>query len=203
MWSAEGGALVLNEEQAAIDTILRRKWDTAGGALLGADLGTLVQGSHELQQNVMVPSGVSEPITSSLLALALAALVGTFLFTAITVTHNIIAMRLGRKTPAAVLVYHRDDVAFAGAILGVLLVLAHEAFNFLSGRWQTDFLFSRSVHPHCVGTHHCRSWWRGVVQGGCEDPWLGCGLERERKLLRLTSGRPPDQPTFRQPISVQ
>ena len=140
----------MNEEEAVIGTVLRRKWDVAGSALLGAGLGALVQGSHELQQHVITASGVSEPMSSSLLALALAVFVGICLFTAVTVTHNVTILRLRRKTPAAVLVYHQDDFTFAGAILGILLVLAHEAFNFLSGRWQTDFLGSADPFTHIV-----------------------------------------------------
>jgi hypothetical protein len=138
----------LNEEKAVIETVLRQKWDTAGVALLGAGLGTLVQGSHEFQHNFVSPSRVQEPMTSSLVALALAALAGTFLFTAITVAHNVIVRRRGEKKPAMHVAYHRSD--FAGAILGILLVLAHEAFNFLSGRWRTDFLASADPFSHIV-----------------------------------------------------
>ena len=140
----------MDEEAAAVEAALRRKWDTPGSALLGAGLGTLVQGSHEFQQNVVTPSGVSEPITYSLLALALAALAGIVLFTSVTIVHNITTMRLSRKTPASGLVYHWNDFTFAGATLGILLVLAHEAFNFLSGRWETDFLGSTDPFTHIV-----------------------------------------------------
>ena len=138
----------MNEEEVAIETVLRRRWDTAGGAFLGAGLGTLVQGSHELQQNVITSSGVSEPVTSSLVALALAALVGTILFTGIVVAHNLFITRRDAKKLTVDLAYQRGD--FVGAILGILLVLAHEAFNFLSGRWQTDFLGSTDPFTHIV-----------------------------------------------------
>lgn len=140
----------MDEEAAAIETALRRRWDTSGSALLGAGLGALVQGSHEVQQNVTAPSGVSEPATLSFLALALAALAGTFLFTAVTVAHNVTTKRLRRGTPGPGVVYPWKDFTFAGAILGILLVLAHEAFNFLSGRWQTDFLGSTDPFTHIV-----------------------------------------------------
>jgi divalent metal cation (Fe/Co/Zn/Cd) transporter len=146
----QGGANILDQEAAAIESALRRRWDIPGSALLGAGLGTLVQGSHEFQQNVVTPSGVSEPMTSSLLALALAALAGTILFTVVTIAHNVTTKRLSRKTRAPGLVYHWNDFTFAGAILGILLVLAHEAFNFLSGRWQTDFLGSTDPFTHIV-----------------------------------------------------
>jgi hypothetical protein len=138
----------LNEETAAFDTLLRRKWDTAGIALLGAGLGTLVQGSHEFQHNFVASSGVPNPLTSSLVALALAALAGAILFTAITVAHNVTVRRPGGKKPAMRVDYHRSD--FVGAILGIVLVLAHEAFNFLSGRWRTDFLASADPFSHIV-----------------------------------------------------
>jgi hypothetical protein len=138
----------LNEEETAIDTLLRRKWDTAGVAFLGAGLGALVQGSHEFQHNLVAPSGVQDPMTSSLIAVALAALAGTFLFTAITAAHNVNVMRPGGEKPAMRVDYHRSD--FAGAVLGILLVLAHEAFNFLSGRWRSDFLASADPFSHIV-----------------------------------------------------
>jgi hypothetical protein len=150
VFSREGGATILDEEAAAIEAALRRRWDIPGSALLGAGLGALVQGSHEFQQNVTAPTGVSEPVTHSLLALALAALAGTVLFTAITVAHNVTTMRLSRKIPGPGLVYHWNDFTFAGATLGILLVLAHEAFNFLSGRWETDFLGSTDPFTHIV-----------------------------------------------------
>jgi divalent metal cation (Fe/Co/Zn/Cd) transporter len=140
----------LDEEAAAIEAALRRRWDTPGSALLGAGLGALVQGSHELQQNVTAQSGVSEPVTHSLLALAMATLAGTLLLTAVAVVHNVTTRRLSRKIPAPGLVYHWNDFTFAGATLGILLVLAHEAFNFLSGRWQTDFLGSTDPFTHIV-----------------------------------------------------
>lgn len=140
----------MDEEAAAVETALTRKWDTAGSALLGAGLGMLVQGSHEFQQNVLTPSGVSEPIIYSLLALALAVLTGIVLFTAVTIVHNVTTVRLDREIPARGLVYHWNDFTFAGATLGILLVLAHEAFNFLSGRWQTDFLGSTDPFTHIV-----------------------------------------------------
>jgi hypothetical protein len=143
-----GWARILNEETAAIETVLRRTWDTAGSALLGAGLAALVQGSHELQQNIIAPSGVSEPIASSLLALVLAAFVGIVLFTTITVAHNVVVMRRGGEKASVELAYQRSD--FAGALLGVLLVLAHEAFSILSGRWQTDFLGSADPFTHIV-----------------------------------------------------
>jgi hypothetical protein len=146
----EGGARVLNEEELAVEAVLRRRWDTAGSALLGAGFGALVQGSHEFQHNFIAPSGVREPIASILVALALATLAFTILFTAITVAHNIIVMRLGRKKSGAELAWHRSDFDFAGIVLAILLVLAHEAFNFLSGRWQLEFLDSADPFYHIV-----------------------------------------------------
>jgi hypothetical protein len=140
----------LDEEAAAIEIALSRRWDNSGSALLGAGLGALVQGSHEFQQNVTALSGVSEPVTLSLLALALAALAGASLFTAVTVAHNLTTKRLSRKTTGPGVVYSWNDFTFAGAILGILLVLAHEAFNFLSGRWQMDFLGSADPFTHIV-----------------------------------------------------
>jgi uncharacterized membrane protein YphA (DoxX/SURF4 family) len=144
------GENILNDDVAAIETAMRKKWDTRGSALLGIGLGTLVQSSHEFQQNVTTPAGVSEPIASSLLALALAAIVGSFLFTAITAAHNFAIKRRSMRKPAIDLAYHGTDFTFAGAILGILLVLAHEAFNFLSGRWQSDFLGSADPFTHIV-----------------------------------------------------
>ncbi len=154
----------MDEEAAAVEAALRRKWDAPGSALLGAGLGALVQGSHEIQQNVITSSGVSEPTTLSLLAIALAALVGIFLLTAVTVAHNIATIRLSRKTPAPGLVYHWNDFTFAGAALGILLVLAHEAFNFLSGRWQTDFLGSTDPFTHIV--------WELIIVGVGGELWF-------------------------------
>ncbi len=140
----------MNEEDEAFGVVLRRKWDTAGGALLGAYLGAIVQGSHEFQHNFIAPSGVQDPMAFSFVALVLAALAVSVLFTALTVLHNLVLTRLGRKKPVTMLSYCRSDFAFAGAVLGILLVLAHEAFNFLSGRWQTDFLGSTDPFTHIV-----------------------------------------------------
>ena len=73
---------------------------------------------------------MQEPIASILVALAIATLACTFLFAAVTVTHNVIVIRLGRKRIGAELAWHRSDFDFAGIVLAILLVLAHEAFNF-------------------------------------------------------------------------
>ena len=103
-------------------------------------------------------------MTSSLMALALAALAGTFLFTAITVVHNVTVMRLRGKKLATGLAHHRSDLTFAGAVLGIVLVLAHEAFNFLSGRWQTDFLGSTDPFTHIV--------WELIIVGVGGELWF-------------------------------
>ena len=46
--------------------------------------------------------------------------------------------------------YHKGDFAFTGAILAIPLVLAHEIFNFLLGRWRVEFLESADPFSHIV-----------------------------------------------------
>jgi hypothetical protein len=137
-------------EEAVIGAALRKKWDTAGIALLGAGFGALVQGTHEFQHNIIAPSGVREPIISVLGAIIVATLACTLLFTAITVAHNVIVMGIGGRKPVAELPWHRSDFVFTGTVLAILLVLAHEVFNFLSGRWQLEFLESADPFSHIV-----------------------------------------------------
>jgi hypothetical protein len=138
----------LDQDKVVAEDVLRRRWDMPGSALLGAGFGVLVQSSHEFHHNFIASSGVRDPIAAPLLALPFVALVGALLFTVITVAHNFTVRRRGGKKPAMRVDYQRGD--FAGAILGILLVLAHEAFNFLSGRWQIDFLASADPFSHIV-----------------------------------------------------
>jgi hypothetical protein len=140
----------LDEEEVVIETVLRRKWDTTGIALLGAGFGAVVQGSNEIHHNLIAPSGVQEPIASVLAQIALGTLAGTFLFTAVSVVHNLIGLKQGRSKPAVALPYHKGDFAFTGAILAIPLVLAHEIFNFLLGRWRVEFLESADPFSHIV-----------------------------------------------------
>ncbi len=159
----------MNEEQVAIDTVLIRKWDTAGSALLGAGFGALVQGTNEFHHNLIDPAGVQEPVVSALAQTATGTLVGTLLFTVISLVHNVIVTRPGAKKPAAALHYNRGDFAFIGAVLAIPLVLAHEAFNFLSGRWHLEFLGSADPFSHIVWELILRAlggelWFRAVAK---------------------------------------
>ena len=140
----------MNEETTIIEAGLRRKWDIPGSALLGAGFGALVQGANEFHHNLIAPSGVQESFASALAQTAVGALAGTVLFTIITVAHNIIVMRFGQTMPRAELARHRSDYAYIGAVMAVLLVLAHEAFNFLSGRWYLEFLDTADPFSHIV-----------------------------------------------------
>jgi hypothetical protein len=133
-----------------METILRQQWDIPGSTLLGAGFGAVVQGSNEIHHNLLAPSGVQEPLASVLAQVAAGALVSTALFTAVSVVHNAIALRLAWKKPALELPYHRGDFAFTGALLAIPLVLAHEAFNFLSGHWRYEFLDTADPFSHIV-----------------------------------------------------
>ena len=140
----------MNEDEVAIDTVLRRRWDTAGSALLGAGFGAVVQGSNEIHHNLIAPSGVQEPLASVLAQVAAGALVSSVLFTVASLAHNVMALRLGWRKPALELPYHRGDFAFTGALLAIPLVLAHEAFNFLSGHWRYEYLDTADPFSHIV-----------------------------------------------------
>ncbi len=133
-----------------METGPRKKWDIPGSALLGAGFGALVQGSNEIHHNLIDPSGVQEPIASALAQTALGTLAGIVLFTAISIVRNVVVLRLDGKQPAVMLPYHRGDFAFAGAVLAIPLVLAHEAFTFLSGQWHLEFLDVADPFSHIV-----------------------------------------------------
>jgi hypothetical protein len=133
-----------------MESSLGKKWDVPGSALLGASFGALVQGSNEIHHNLIAPSGVQEPIASALAQIAAGTLAGIVLFTAISIAHNVVVLRLGGKKPAVVFPYHWGDLAFIGAVLAIPLVLAHEAFNLLSGRWRLEFLESANPFSHVV-----------------------------------------------------
>jgi hypothetical protein len=140
----------VSQENAVVEIILRKKWDIPGSALLGAGFGAVVQGANEIHHNLIAPSGVQEPLASVLAQVAAGALVGTVLFTAVSVTHNAIALRPAWTKPALELPYHRGDFAYTGALLAIPLVLAHEAFNFLSGHWRSEFLDTADPFSHIV-----------------------------------------------------
>jgi len=118
-----------------MEAVLKR-WDTVGFALFGAGLGVLVQGSNGLVKTIT--PGFEEQGSRSDIAteIFIAALVIALLFASIALVRNSVATRYRGMKPVARTIWHLRDFGYLGASLGIILVLIHEAFELLSGRWQ-------------------------------------------------------------------
>jgi hypothetical protein len=130
---------------------VRTKWDTAGLALLGASLGTVMQGSHEFLEHVATRSAGQELIAHIVAEITVGALACAALFTAIAVVRNRVVSRDGdgKRHPSEIS-WHPNDFVFIGAVLTIGLILAHETFDFLSGRWEFECGFSADPFSHIV-----------------------------------------------------
>jgi hypothetical protein len=119
-----------------MEAALKRTWDITGLALLGAGLGVLMQGSHELVKNVSLNFGKQASLSCNLTEITLAALTIALLFASAGMGLKHAAARRQGPKPISSTPWHLRDFELIGASLGLVPVLGHEAFELVSGRWE-------------------------------------------------------------------
>lgn len=127
-----------------------QKMDVIGVALLAAGLGAVVQGSHEFLQYI-VASGPQEPIALLLAHVVLFSMVTTALLTGLATACNaVFSIQQRTRQGLGEIPWHLGDFIFAGALLTIPLVLAHEALCFRSGRWPFAIAFPSDPFSHTI-----------------------------------------------------
>ena len=119
-----------------MEAALKRTWDITGLALLGAGLGVLMQGSHELVKNISVTLGKQASLSCNLTEITLAALTIALLFAATGMGLKYVAAQHRGPRSISSTPWRLRDFEFIGASLGLAPVLGHEAFELVSGRWE-------------------------------------------------------------------
>jgi hypothetical protein len=119
-----------------MEAALKRTWDITGLALLGAGLGVLMQGSHELVKNISINFGKQTSLSCNLTEITLAALTIALLFASAGMGLKHVAAQHRGPKPISSTPWHLRDFELIGASLGLVPVLGHEAFELISGRWE-------------------------------------------------------------------
>jgi hypothetical protein len=150
-----------------MEAALKRTWDIPGLALLGAGLGVLMQGSHELVRNISVNLGKQASLSCNLTEITLAALTVALLFAVAGMGLKYVAAQHRGLKSISSTPWHLRDFELIGASLGLAPVLGHEAFELVSGRWElatmTDPFFHIVSEIFVCGTGG-ELWFRAVAR---------------------------------------
>ena len=118
------------------------KWDAASLAALGASVGLVAAGAHIIAEVYLHdPGELTSPVEvrsfARMLAEIIAAMVaGAVVFAATAMIRNVVVARNdGREKPSARKRWDPAGLALIGGGLGILLVVAHEAYVIFSGRF--------------------------------------------------------------------
>ncbi len=111
----------------------RKEWNTSGLALLGAGIGILVGGVHEISEAYLHNPTEQESFAYMLAEIAATALIGALFLASVSIAHNLMVRTITEKKPIKAKRWDPVGLAFVGAGVGLMLVVVHEAYVIFSG----------------------------------------------------------------------
>ncbi|GEO13245.1 hypothetical protein MAE02_09410 [Microvirga aerophila] len=111
----------------------RKEWNTSGLALLGAGIGALVGGVHEIGEAYLHSPTEQESFAYMLAEIAASMIIGALFFASVSIAYNLMVRTITEKKPDTAKRWDPVGLAFIGAGVGLMLVVVHEAFVIFSG----------------------------------------------------------------------
>jgi uncharacterized protein YacL len=113
----------------------RKEWNTSGLALLGAGIGALVGGVHEIGEAYFQSPTEQESFAYMLAEIAATTVIGALFFASVSIAYNLMVRTITEKKPDMAKRWDPVGLAFVGAGVGLMLVVVHEAFVIFSGNF--------------------------------------------------------------------